>query len=334
MTNKILAQEYPPPDEEATIADLAARLQKKIHKQYPRGIMRRDAHPKMHGLVRAEFIVEPDLPPEWRVGVFREPVVYPAWIRFSNQNDKIQSDLKGDIRGMAIKLMDVRGEKLLTPREFVDTQDFVLISTNVFVTRDVAEFDALVKAMMAGLLQMAWFFATHWRSTWNLLSAMKKIGNPLAIRYWSATPYLLGSHAVKYSALPTSGVEDCIPAHAGKDFLRGAMAEQLRHGDVHFDFKVQKQIDPETMPIEDPSVPWSENASPFIKLATIRIPQQDCNTAEQRNLGENLSFNPWHCLPQHRPLGGINRARRTAYHSVSTMRHERNLMPQDEPTGY
>lgn len=331
MAHKVLAQEYPPPGEEEAIADLAARLQQKIKKQYPRGVMRRDAHPKMHGLVRAEFIVEPNLPPEWRVGIFREPVVYSAWIRYSNQNAQIQSDLKGDIRGMAIKLMDVPGEKLLTPHQFVDTQDFVLISTNVFVTRDVAEFDAMVKAMVGGALPMLWFFATHLRATWNLLSSMKKAGNPLALRYWSATPYLFGKHAVKYSARPTSEVNDCIPVNAGRDFLRHAMAEQLRRGEVRFDFMAQKQIDPDTMPIEDPGVPWSETASPFFKLATIRIPQQDCDTEDQRRQGENMSFNPWHSLAEHRPLGGINRARRTAYHSVSSMRHERNLMPQDEP---
>ncbi|HEX7640682.1 MAG TPA: catalase family protein [Burkholderiaceae bacterium] len=331
MAHKELAQEYPPPGEETAIADLAARLQQKIRKQYPSGIMRRDAHPKMHGLVKAEFIVEPDLPREWRVGIFREPITYTAWIRFSNQSARIQSDLKGDIRGMAIKLMDVPGEKLLAPQQYCDTQDFMLISTNVFVTHDVGEFNTMVKALMAGRLPTAWFFATHWRAAWNLLAAMKKVGNPLAIRYWSATPYLFGSHAVKYSALPTGEVDNRIPAKAGKDFLRHALAEQLRRGEVRFDFAAQKQTDPDTMPIEDPGMAWSEAESPFVKLATIRIPQQDCDTKQQRHHGENLSFNPWHCLPQHRPLGGINRARRTAYHSVSTMRHERNLMPQDEP---
>lgn len=331
MLHKELAQEYPPPGEEATIADLAARLQAKIHKQYPRGIMRRDAHPKMHGLVRAQFIVEPNLPEDLRVGVFRHPVTYDAWIRFSNQNAEIQSDLKGDIRGMAIKLRSVPGEKLLEGEHDADTHDFVLISTNVFVTRDVAEFDTMIKAMMGGALPMLWFFATHWRATWNLVSAMKKTGNPLAIRYWSATPYLFGRHAVKYSALPSSGIDNLIPAYAGADCLRTALAGHLRRGEACFDFAVQKQTDPETMPIEDPGVAWDEQASPFIKLATIRIPQQECDTKQQRDFGENLSFNPWHCLELHRPLGGINRARRTAYRAVSTMRHERNLMPHDEP---
>ena len=332
MPQKALAQEYPPPGEAATIADLAARLQQKIHLQYPHGTMRRDAHPKMHGVVRALFTVEPDLPPEWRVGVFGQPVTYEAWIRYSNQNAEIQSDLKCDIRGMAIKLMGVPGEKLLEQDRHAATHDFILINTPVFVTHDVAEFDTMIKAMVAGILPMLWFFATHWRATWNLVSAMKKIGNPLAIRYWSATPYLFGSAAVKYSAMPSPPIDDCIPSNAGPDFLREAMVEQLKRGDASFDFAVQKQIDADTMPIEDPGVLWSEQASPFIKLATIRIPAQEFNSAAQREFGENLSFNPWHSLAEHRPLGGINRARRAVYEAISRFRHERNQVPQAEPT--
>ncbi len=334
MPQKALAQEYPPPGEAAAIADLAARLQQKIQAQYQDGTMRRDAHPKMHGVVKALFTVEPDLAPAWRVGVFSEPTTYEAWIRYSNQNAEIQSDLKGDIRGMAIKLMGVPGEKLLELDRDAATQDFIVISTPVFVTRDVAQFDALIKAMVAGIVPMLWFFATHWRATWNLVSAMKKIGNPLAIRYWSTTPYLFGGAAVKYSAIPTTPIDDCIPSNAGPDFLREAMVEQLKRGEVSFDFAVQKQLDADTMPIEDPGVRWSEQASPFIKLATIRIPLQEFDSAAQREFGENLSFNPWHSLPEHRPLGGINRARRIVYETISRFRHERNQVPQVEPTSW
>ncbi len=334
MPQKALAQEYPPPGEAAAMADLAARLQHKIDQQYAHDTMRRDAHPKMHGVVRAEFTVEPDLPPEWRVGVFRQAATYEAWIRYSNQNAEIQSDLKGDIRGMAVKLMGVPGEKLLEQDRHATTHDFILISTPVFVTRDVAQFDALIKAMMAGILPMLWFFATHWRATWNLVSAMKKIGNPLALRYWSTTPYLFGSAAVKYSAIPKTPIDDCIPVNAGPDYLREAMVERLGRGEVSFDFLAQKQLDAETMPIEDPGVAWSEAASPFFKLATIRIPMQEFDSAAQREFGENLSFNPWHCLPEHRPLGGINRARRIVYETISRFRHGRNQVPQVEPTSW
>src|SRR5688572_21825846 len=110
---KQLAQENPPPREAAFAKSIADRLKTRITAASKGGVVRRDAHPKMHGVVKAEFIVEPSLPPELRVGVFAEPKTYQAWIRFSNQNDGLRPDRKIDIRGMAIKLMGVPGEKLL-----------------------------------------------------------------------------------------------------------------------------------------------------------------------------------------------------------------------------
>lgn len=334
MSSKQLATEYPPPGEAAYTQDLADRLKAKIIKDNPTGIMRRDAHPKMHGVVRAEFIVEPDLPPELRVGIFREPASYQAWIRFSNQNGTMQPDIKGDIRGMAIKLMGVPGQKILEQEQDEQTQDFIVISTNVFVTADVQEFDGLIKAFTSNLLAIAWFFATHLRVGWNLYKSMIKFANPLQIRYFSTTPYLFGSSAVKYSAIPHVAVPDTIPSNPPDDYLRLAMMRQLEKGDALFDFAVQFQTDAESMPIEDPGKEWPETVSPFRKLATIRIPQQDFDSAKQKEFGENLSYSPWHALPVHRPLGGINRARRVVYRVISMFRHEYNKVPRQEPTSW
>ncbi|MEX0612760.1 MAG: hypothetical protein WD738_15425 [Pirellulales bacterium] len=86
------------------------------------------------------------------------------------------------------------------------------------------------------------------------------------------------------------------------------------------------------MPIEDPRVLWSAKLSPFVKVATVRIPPQKFHTPAQHEYGDNLSFNPWHCLPEHRPLGGINRARKIIYETMSKYRHARNSAPHDEPT--
>jgi hypothetical protein len=35
----------------------------------------------------------------------------------------------------------------------------------------------------------------------------------------------------------------------------------------------------------------------------------------------NLSWNPWHALPDHQPLGGINRCRRQMYPASADLRH-------------
>lgn len=329
-----LAQEIIPADEIACTRDLAARLQAKIVHDNPTGIMRRDAHPKMHGVVKAEFIVEPNLPPELQIGVFSQPHTYQAWIRFSNQDGIIQSDQKRDIRGMAIKLMGVPGDKLLEAECDEQTQDFIVISTNVFVTRNVAEFDALIKAMTGSLLAKILFFGTHWRVIKNLLLSLKKFSNPLQMRYWSTTPYLFGRTAVKYSAIPHTTDTAAPPSSAGPDFLRTAMIHQLSQGDALFDFTVQLQKNAQSMPIEDPGKEWRESESPFRKVATIRILQQTFDSEAQRTFGENLSYTPWHSLPAHRPLGGINRARKIVYDAISTFRHERNGVPRREPTSW
>lgn len=331
MSDKKLAQEIIPPDELACTQDLAARLQAKIIKDNPGGIMRRDAHPKMHGVVKAEFTVEPDLPDELRVGIFCLPKTYQAWIRFSNQDGIMQADKARDIRGMAIKIMGVPGDKLLVTAQDAQTQDFILISTNVFVTKNVAEFDGLIKAMTGSLFAKIGYFAIHWRVIWNLLTSLKKFSNPLQMRYWSSTPYLFGTTAVKYSAIPHVASPDSIPDYPEPDYLRLAMMRQLATGDARFDFCVQLQTDADRMPIEDPGKAWRESDSAFRKVASIRILQQQFDSQQQTNFGENLSFTPWHSLPAHRPLGGINRARKIVYDAISTFRHQRNHVLPREP---
>jgi catalase len=329
-----LSVESPPPGEAAFTQLIADRLKAKIIRENPPGIMRRDAHPKMHGVVRAEFIVEADLPEELRVGIFSEPKTYRAWIRFSNQSNRIGPDSKADIRGMAIKLMGVPGEKLLEAERDEQTQDFILISTPVFVTKDVEEFDGLLKAMESGALAQIWFYLTHLRMVRNILKALRKFANPLQVRYFSTTPYLWGETAIKYSAIPRGGDPDAIPKNAQDDYLRTAMVRQLEAGDARFDFTVQLRTDARTMPIEDPGREWSEAASPYRKVASIVIPRQSFDTGQQREFGENLSYSPWHSLPEHRPLGGVNRARKVVYAFISTFRHQKNNAPRREPTSW
>lgn len=93
------------------------------------------------------------------------------------------------------------------------------------------------------------------------------------------------------------------------NFLRETMIQQLAAGSARFDFEVQPRTSPD-MSVEDSMTEWKEADAPFFKPATITIPQQLFATPERDQFGENLSFSPWHALPQHRPLGAINRARR------------------------
>lgn len=94
------------PNEAATAKEIANIIEMTIRKQYSTDIALRDAHPKAHGCVRAEFKINETLPQNMAYGVFIPGKTYQAWIRFSNGSSNAkQADIKKDARGMAIKLL-------------------------------------------------------------------------------------------------------------------------------------------------------------------------------------------------------------------------------------
>ena len=334
-----LGAELIPPGEDLAIDQIVAlhRLVQEFsdRKRIP---VPRGQHPKQHGCVRAEFIVEPDLPETLRHGVFREPRTFPALIRFSNGRQ--WDDTMPDVHGMAIKLLGVEGEKVLDSEKNAQTQDFLLIDHPVFFVRNVADYvlfmedfrsfetGGIVSKIFTGLKFLLSPF-----EQFRLLRAAgsKTIDNPLRTQFWSTTPFKLGPHACKFSARPDLAGAPTVPASSNRDKLREAMSAHLRQADARFDFLVQLQTDPVAMPVEDPTVAWDETMSPFRKAATLRIPSQSFESKEQMEFCENLSFTPWHALAEHRPLGGINRSRKKVYLEISQRRHELNGVPMQEP---
>ena len=79
---------------------------------------------------------------------------------------------------------------------------------------------------------------------------------------------------------------------------------------------MQRQTDPAAMPVEDPTVAWDEARSPWVRVAEIRIPPQRFDDEDTMLDCERRAFSPWHTLPEHRPLGGINRVRRRVYQAM------------------
>jgi hypothetical protein len=125
-------------------------------------------------------------------------------------------------------------------------------------------------------------------------------------------------------------VVDPLPAHPGHDYLRDALRTTLMKDGLTMKFMVQPRTS-EVMSVEDSMVEWNETQAPFYDVATIVIPPQDFDTPEQNQFGENLSFNPWHALPEHRPLGALNRLRKVVYDRISRVRHEMNSVKRQEP---
>ena len=96
---------------------------------------------------------------------------------------------------------------------------------------------------------------------------------------------------------------------------------------------MQVQTDAHRMPIENASVRWPERLSRPVPVATLRLPRQTFDTPAQLAFAHNLSFNPWHCVAAHRPLGNQNRGRRRLYGELSRLRQSMNATPHREPTG-
>jgi hypothetical protein len=87
------------------------------------------------------------------------------------------------------------------------------------------------------------------------------------------------------------------------------------------------------MPVEDASVLWSEDQSPYRPVARITAAAQDIwSDGKVRSVDDGMSFSPWHGLAAHRPLGSVMRARKETYLASARYRGERNSCPMREPT--
>ncbi len=333
FSNYALSKEEIPANEAEAIQQITQMIENSVRIHTKNGAAHRDAHFKTHGCVKAQFRVL-QLPHEMSTGIFTEAREYPAWIRYSNASRKIQNDSVGDGRGMAIKLMEVKDSKS-------GTHDFVMINHPVFFVKNAIDYVEFQKAL--GEESPTQFFIPGFNPLNVRLHELaialairsKKVDNPLDTQYWSATPYRFGDSAMKFSARPCNE-KPLLSSTKTSDpnFLRENMQKHLDHGDVCFDFMVQLRNDSSNMPIEDPTIEWSEKDSPFIPVAKITIPSQQFNTPEQLKFCEDLTFTPWHAVSDHQPLGGINRVRKAAYETSSRIRHQLNGFERHEPTGF
>ncbi|MCH6200670.1 SRPBCC family protein [Aquiflexum sp. LQ15W] len=334
LSGKKIGHEYVTTDEDSIASQMVNEFEAQVTRLYKDKKMLRQVHTKMHGCVKATFAVEKNLPDDLKVGVFAGTAKeYQAWVRFSNGNTQTQKDKKKDIRGVAVKLMGVPGEKILNDAHFQETQDFLLMSSETFFAKTIKELNTLLTALTsASKIKTLLYFLNpfHLPTLMRINKSMVACDNPLSIPYWSTQPYQFGTvdRAVKYHLRPSPENQVVIENTTDYDYLRYNLAQSLHDNEAKFDFYVQFQTDAEAMPIEDPTVAWT---SQYIKLATLTIYAQVFDSNAQMEFGDNLSFNPWHSLPAHRPLGSFNRVRKRVYEVMSKFRHDKNKLPVLEP---
>jgi len=335
-----LAEEKHFPYEEQALDDIIDQMADQMRGNFKPGRYERGGNTKTHGLVRATVTVREDLPEHMRRGIFSTPRSYPAYIRYSGPGPAEPDDIDDvGFGSMSIKLMDVPGPKLMEEEE-KHTQDLIAVCTPTFVTPDTR---ANARLQYWSLLDMPLFYFldprdSHVRdfimqSLWNETQY-----NPLGQRYYSCVPYLLGEgQAMLYSFAPKSKVDTRIAGlpfgTPPRNYLRENMARTLERKDAEFDLLVQVQTDAHRMPIENNAIRWPENLSPFIPAATIHIPRQKFDSPAQFEFTKRMKYNPWHCMPEHRPLGNQSRARRRMYQELSGFRQKMNKTTLIEPDG-
>lgn len=333
-----IGHEYPRPDEAQIAMNIVGLLQDQMRRFYSKKSDRqlRQIHPKMNGCVKAAFIIEPNLDEDLKVGIFKEAKTFPAWIRFSNGETKPLPDYKKDIRGAGIKVMNVPGIKLSETDYSTGNVDFILMNTKSFVSADVNEFYKILKVVTTPKKLSTFIpkLITIFSSIPLLIRAGKakiKMLNPAEIPYYSTVPYRFGneSRAVKYGIFPVAPETLDKSDTKSDNLIRHNLAATLRKQEIVFDFKVQFQTDAVKMPVENPVVEWD---SAFIKLATIKIPVQEFDTPAQNEFGDNLAFNVWRTIEEHRPIGNFNRVRKIIYENMYAFRFQFNGVIHKEPT--
>src|SRR5262245_41490141 len=171
----------------------------------------RGAHAKTFGVVKAEVQILRNVPPAYAQGIYAKPGHHGALIRFSSASNHLGADATlGGILGLAMKIFDVPGSKLVEDEPDSATFDLVLKNNPIFVANtakhylviqevgnDAPKYLARGKTGFHELLRdyltgKGTFEQSDW--AWEELFAFVKLSqtpvrNPLLTTYWSMAAF-------------------------------------------------------------------------------------------------------------------------------------------------
>ena len=341
------------PDEEQTIAQINAAFDTILETvATDSGHAVRSVHAKSHGILEGVLHIDAGLAPELAQGLFATPGEHRVYLRLSTNAGDILPDAVSLPRGLALKVLDVAGERL--PGAEGTTQDFVMVNGPVFQAPNAEKFLGSLKLLakttdrIEGVKVAA---STVLRGVNKALgavgiesTALASLGgapnvDPLGETYYSVTPFRYGDHIAKFSIAPVApaltartGTE--IDASGRPDAIRETVRTEMAAIAGVWEFRVQLCRDLERQPVEDPTVAWSEDEAPFQRVATLTVRPQDSWDAERvEAVNERMRFAVWTGLAAHQPLGNINRARNAPYRHSAAFRQRFNGCPIHEPGG-
>ena len=318
----------------------------------------RDAHAKGYGLVRGEVEIFDQLPAEYAQGIYATPGKHDALIRFSNGSPHAGADARlGGATGLALKIFGIDGPTLLEDEPDTRTFDYANINAPVFFCNTVehylfvqqlfVEAPAYFAQGAAGLHRFYTDFLTgkgtldqdHW--AWDELLAFLKVlqsrpVNLLLSSYWTMGAVRHGDYIAKVRFAPVPAFADRVVQRdldlaSAAEVYRPALIAELRERPYEFDIQVQLCADLAQMPVEDVTVEWPKQLSPFVTVAKLRFPQQDISDDVNLEKMDALSFTPWRVTADHAPLGNIMRVRKEVYRHSSILRHRLNQQLRTEP---
>lgn len=339
-------------DEPKTVADLDQTMGEIREKTFQHtGHAKRSVHVKSHGALRATLTVESGLPETLAQGLFATPGRYEALMRFSSPPGDMLDDKISLSRALALKIVGVPGERL-EGSEGDATQNFIFIDSPVFsapsakgflrnlkllaATTDKAEG---AKKALSATLQVAEKVVELFGEKSAKLTAMGGHAKTqvLGETFFTAAPHRFGAYIAKLSVAPVSpelrALTDA-PADLDDrpDGLREDLVAFMRTHRAEWVVQAQLCTDLDDMPVEDPSVEWDTEASPYVTVARlVAEPQEAWNGAIERYVNDHLFFSPWRGLAAHQPLGDVMRARKPAYEHSARFRAEKNGIAVEEP---
>lgn len=316
------------------------------------GHAHRAVHAKGHALLRGTLRIVEGLAPALAQGLFAAPGSYQVLLRWSSPPAEQLPDSVSTPRAVAIKILEAPGERL-DPARGGRSQDFLMVNGPAFARPGPQGFVADSKLLAATTERMPGtkkLVSSVLRGAERALEAvggksakLKGMGgepqhHPLGETYYTQTPFLYGPYMAKFSLAPVSPALLALSGAAlgnEDDAQRAAIAAFFGDADgpaAEWELRVQLCLDAERMPIEDASVAWPEEISPYVAVARLSVPRQPSwDDYASPQLEDGIAFDPWNCLAAHRPLGAINRARKEVMAVSRLRRSELNGCPIHEP---
>jgi hypothetical protein len=313
----------------------------------------RSVHAKSHGIIKGELEVLPDLPPELSQGLFSKSARYPVIMRLSTIAGDVLEDSVSIPRAIAIKVIGVDGERL-AGSEACRTQDFLMADGPAFSAPNAKKFLGSLKLLArttdkAPELKKALSYVLRGvegglEGVGGESATLKTLGGHpnnhiLGSSFFSQTPIRYGDYIAKMALFPVTpdlvALKDArVAVDKDPDALRSAVRNFFSTRGGTWELRAQLCTDLKTMPIEDASVLWPEDQSPYRTIARITALAQDSwSDSKVRHVDDGMSFSPWHGLAAHQPLGSVMRARKNTYQASAQFRGERNGCPMHEPSG-